>query len=345
MAYLMDTVLNAYQSKLAQTEIKTGVHGVIPFVKEQTPFAQVDPDTINAIKSANGRTVDISAIKETDITVASAFSYDLASHRSETAKTSVTIYQLWTSFFFNEFDFANNAVGATQYLSNKLLEVDNALAEKKAEILLGILNTRRTQVFNDAGKPTGVQFNTTPDALTIALAQESDPWFDYIQSFMVQNKLSGQYSAVATPSLGITLAKHKLYSTYNDKNLMGQAFPKIFMDNKLSPTAGSNATLFFARNGAIASYDSIPVEFERGASVPGTQFYVGAQELAMTGQKPLVVEIDERYNGTGLTGRPTDPMTLHKRIGMGVSFAAVTSYNSDITTKVNDILKVELLSS
>ena len=74
MSYLVDTALNNYQSKLAQTEIKKPTNGAIKFVQDQTADAQVDMETVNAIKNANGRTVDISAIKESSLSVATSFS-------------------------------------------------------------------------------------------------------------------------------------------------------------------------------------------------------------------------------------------------------------------------------
>lgn len=347
MSYLVDTALNNYQSKLAQTEIKKPINGAIKFVQDQTADAQVDMETVNAIKNANGRTVDISAIKESSLSVATSFSYNLNESRNDTAKTSVTIYQYWVSFFANKYDFSNNAIAFQQYLDNKIVEADKALANAVSTQLISVLNTNRTQTLVHTGIPSGLDFNETSDAVTIALAKHGAPFFDYLQTLFMQNQIGDRDAVVlASPSLGYIIANHRLYGQYNDKNLMGQAFPQIYTDTNLSATASSDATFYMARKGAAAMFESIPVEFANADnSVADVKFSVGAQAMPLCGMKPLVLEIDSVYDNNGLTTRPTDRMTVTKKFGIGLSFGVVTSYNSDLTTKVNDIVKVEALSS
>lgn len=347
MSYLIDTALNNYQSKLAQTEIKLPTNGAIDFVKQQTPQTQVDAETADKIKNANGRTVDISAIKESSLSVATSFSYNLDANRSDTAKSSVTIYNLWVSFFANKYDFANNAVRYQQYLDNKLVEADKALANKMSELIIARMETRKTQVFEDTGMPSGVAFNETADAVQIALAKHSDPFFDYLNTAFITNKIADRESLVlASPQLGYIIAKHRLYGQANEKNLMGQTFPQILTDHNLAITTGSNATFYQAQAGALGLFESIPIEFAMNDnSVKDYQFSVGAQAMPLCKMKPLILEIDAIQDNNGLTSRPTDRMTVTKKYGIGLSFALVHSYNSDLTTNVNDIVKVEALSS
>lgn len=348
MAYILETELNAYQTLRAQTEMKTPKHGVIPFVLEQTPLVQVDMDTVEKIKNANGRSVDISAIKESTPTVASAFSYTIPALYGETDKTTVTIYNLWTGFHFNALDFANNAIAAEQFKLARIQECDKALSKEAAEILLSVLDTRRTQVLTDTGAPTGVAFDGTADALEIALAQQSNPFFDYINTILAQNDIDGDAMAVASHSIGHILANHRLYGANNDKNLLGQSFPSIKGEASLTPTAGSNATAYVVKAGAIGLFPSYPIEFASGgAGAPAdVKFGVGSVALPMSGLKPLLYEEVQKFDGTALgTARPTAAMTYKTIYGIGLSFGVVTSYNSDLANRVNDIVKVELLSA
>lgn len=346
MAYILETALNAYQSQKLQTELKKPTYGIIPFVKEGTGRGQIDDMTRQMIATANGRSVDISALKETTPSVATSFSYTIDANLGETAKTTVTIYNFWTGFHFNPYDFSNNAAAAEEYKMRKIEECDKALGGAVATQLRTIVNARRTQVLVATGAPSGFAFNTTSDSVTIANALKEKPFFDYINTILSQNEIDGEFVGVATPSLGYIIANHRLYGAANDKNLMGQAFPQIYMDTKMSVTAASDATMFMAKKGAIELVPSYPIEFLQNlVPVADTNFSVGSVELPMLGMKPLLYEERVKYDGSALTSRPTAAMTKLIKYGIGVSFGVVYSYNSDLTAKVNDIVKVELTTA
>lgn len=345
MSYLLDTALLAYQSKEAQTELKKPKHGVIPFVLNQSKDVQISPDTIQKIKTANGQSIDISAIKEMTPAVTNSFSYDLEANRSETAKTRITIYTYWTSFYFNKYDFANQAITPDQYFMNKVIECDKSLSSAVSTDLISNLDTRKSQVMDDTGLPSGVTFNTSADAVKITKAAQAKPFFTYLNTLLDQNNLDGARSLVSTQTLGYAIADHSIYGKYNEKDLMGQLIPSYYGESNLAATTDSDATAYMVRNGAIGLFPTIPAEFAAGDnSVPGVKFSVGGLALPMTGLKPLVLEIDATYQGNGLTSRPTDNMTVTKKIGVGVSFGVVNSYNSDLASNVNDVVKVELLT-
>lgn len=346
MAYLLQTELAAIQTSTTETELRKKTHGVIPFAFDQTPsMPALTSEVKAAIEMANGRYVDISALKEMTPDITRSFTYDITPNLSESDKTRVTVYTVMSSFQYNPYTFLNNAAGAEEYKINKLKEIDKAIASDVSTTLLSILDARKTQVLDVTGAPTGVLFNAS-DYVTMTEAVQAKPFFDYLETIMMQNNLNGEYSAVGTHSLRHILADIKQYGSSNDKNLLAQSFPTTYFESNLAVTASSNATAYMVKDGAIGIQQTYPAIFVANESrIPGIEFSIGAQPLPQTGMKPLIMKQTQAYDETALSSHQAAGMSLVENYKVGVSFAVVSTYNSDITTRVNDVVKLELLDS
>jgi len=346
MAYLLDTELNALQTRTVQTELKNKKHGALKFVSDQTvKNPSITQEVKTAVENANGRYVDISALKEVATNVTTTFSYDITPNLSTSEKTRVTVYTFMTSFQYNPYTFVNNAIGESEYLINKLDECDKALANAVSAQEIAILEARKTQILDVTGAPTGIDFNDS-DYVTITAAQQTNPFFDYLSTIMLQNNLDGEYSALGSISLGHVIANHRLYGANNDKNLMGQAFPMVYGDVNLAPTSGSNATMYLVKDGAIGIIPTYPAIFKAGENrIPGIEFSIGASPLVRTGLQPLIMKQTAAYDESALSGHQAAGMSLVQNYKIGVSFALVYSYNSAIASTVNDVVKVELTTA
>ena len=80
------------------------------------------------------------------------------------------------------------------------------------------------------------------------------------------------------------------------------------------------------------------------ASIGGdvAQWGLGSELLPYTAMRPLLYSEKVKADGEFLNG---NKMSYKIRHGVGVQFAITVNYNQDLTTKVNDILRVEMLNS
>ena len=346
MAYLLDTELAAIQTSTVETEIRKKSHGVIPFAFDQTPsMPALTPEVKKAIENANGRYVDISALQEMTPNVTTSFSYDITPNLSTSDKTRVTVYTFMSSFQYNPYTFLNNTIDGEAYKINKLKEIDKALSSSISNTLLSVLDARKTQVLDITGAPSGVLFNAS-DYVTMSAAIQAKPFFDYLETIAMQNDLDGSYSAVGTHSLRHILADIKQYGSSNDKNLLAQSFPSTYFESNLAVTASSNATAYFVKDGAIGIQPTYPAIFKNNENrIPGIEFSIGGLPLPQTGMLPLIMKQTQAFDETALSSHSAAGMSMVENYKVGVSFAVVSTYNSDITTRVNDVIKLELLTA
>ena len=348
MSYIDSTALVKYQNKVLQNEIDIPEHGALKFLEDQTPqYRWLDDELKQKIMKANGRSISQIAQNELSPTVTTSFSFDIPLSLGTTAEQAITIYQFWTGFTYYPHDFSNNAARMEDYVANKYEECDKVLAASKASQILTVLNARKTQALDVTGAPTGILFNAS-DYITIASALQDDPFFSYLSAIMKQNSQIGTYSMLSSISLEHTLANHKLYGKANEKNLLSQNFPKFYVEDEQDVTSGSNFTGYFVKNGCIAEAESIPSEFTSGENIGNvSRWGVGDMKLPISRQRPLIFEKEVEADTRNLTSsdRPTSAMTKGIKVGVGISFALLYNYNSAIATRVNDIAKVEGLST
>jgi hypothetical protein len=348
MAFIDSSKLVAYQSKTVQKEIKKPVLEAVDFMRAQTPlFKGLGADLKNAIENANGQTVSMISMKDLTTEAATEFSFDIPLNLGESASTNVTIYQFWTGFHAYKYAHAKNAISEEEYYMVKYAECDKTLAESVSAQIATIMAARRTQVLTTTGVPSGMAFNPTSDSLTIANALKATPFFDNLETLMTLNDMEGTYSMLSSIGLGFILSTHKMYGAANDKNLLAQSLPSLFYDKKITAPSGSDASGYFVKDGAFALVESYPIEFLQRASVGTTaKWDIGSMNLPLAKMRPLLYEEEYKADTNSVnSGRPTSGMTVGKKIGMGVSFAVLSSYNSDLTTRPNDVLRVDFTTA
>lgn len=352
MAYLDTTLLTEYITNEVDDETKkNGIKsGLIDFAKYNTDYQDfMTEDLVEQIKTANGRTVSVSALNHADFVVSNALSFTFNANFSVSAKTTIAVVDFWTGFHHSMASYVRNAIGYEKDLKAKYLRADKALAKAISTSIAGVLNTRRTQVLVDTIANTGESFDGVNFNLDVTLAaQKANPVFSDIVTLFNDNGIDGgegDFSFVADSGLNTIEAYRNQYGLYNNVNLSPNPM-RSFVDTTgalVRPT-GTKSLGYAVRNGAISIVPSVPAEFLEGISIGGdvSKWGYGEMDLPYTKMRPLLYVKKEEFNGSAHNG---STMSMIEKHGIGVRCAIVYTYNSDLTTKANDILRVEMLTT
>ena len=345
------TELNAYISSEVDDENKKYNYqsGIIQSAKYNTQFQEYMTAQIkDKVKNSNGQQIDISALVDSEFSVQTALSFVFDANISASAKTTLAVVTAWTGF--NEYpgQYGSNAISREVDMASKYRKASKALGKSITESLYTRLNSRRTQVFSDAISNSGESFDATGDNYDITLAGwTSNPVFESLVAQFNDNGIDGgmeDFNMVGNSGLININAYRNQYGQNNDKNLQGNPM-QSFIDSsgKIVNASGTQATSFMMKNGAVAITDVVPLEFVNNFTIGQfAEFGVGDMELPHTGMRPLVYREEAKADATFVNGSPMSKVIRH---GIGHQFVISTNYNADLTTKVNDILRVEFLNS
>lgn len=351
MANLDLTELNTYISSETDDENKKYGYqsGLIQNAMYNTRYQEYMTEQIkNKVKNANGQQIDISALVDSEFTVQTALSFVFDANISTSAKTTLAVVTAWTGFYEYPGQYGSNSISRETDMASKYRKADKALGKYINEALYTRLNSRRTQVFSDSISNAGESYDGTGDNLDIALAAwQGYPVFESIVAMFNDNGIEGgaeDFNIVGNSGLVNINAYRNQFGQANDKNLQAlnmQSF--IDSSGKIVNPSGTQATSFVMKNGAIALTDVVPLEFAGNFTVGNfAEFGVGDMELPHTGMRPLVYREEALADATAYNGSPMSKVIKH---GIGHQFVISTNYCADLTSKVNDILRVEFLNS
>ena len=359
MAYLDNTVLNDFQAREATNEKFDANYGMLDLVKDSTPFVDYVPPSVQERLStiSASRNAKIPVMKDQTVTVTTTPGFsNIPINLGESDTYFFTAYDIFSGFRLYPASFENNQVDGAWWRDNTLRNVLKAMAASKDDVVETVMESRKTQVLSfgtqvSQGDGTFV-FQTASDTLEINKAAQKDTMFTYLNELMIANQLGGSYRIVTSPggllSSQVDAMKHQDQQAV--QRLWSQSavpMDRRYTTNQLSP-GSDNFTGFFVRDGAIGSFSNWPWDFRNGTMFAGKEWSITDAEMPFIKSRPNIFINKEASDATSIITPTTDSnliMTHWEEIAIWDRFYVVYRYNSDLTTRQNDIVKIKGLTT
>lgn len=353
MANLDATMWLDIQSTDATNEKRFAEVGVIDLVKDSTAYVDyIAPDMIQKFAETSSlRNIQIPVMKDQTVTVVTTPGFSFIPANLETsAEYAFVAYDVFSGFRDYPALYANNTISHDWAVMQKMKNVAYAMANTIEGILTTNLEARKSQLMNytvQVSQGDGTfNFNTGTNTLEVNKAAQKETMFYNLETLMAANELPGQY-AIVTSRGGMAVQKSEAlkYGRDNAKNL--QALPFFPMDRiheSGNITPGSNVfNGYLVRDGAIGMYENYPYDFRMGTEFAGKKWSVSDIELPFMRMRANIYVNNEATDATALVSSGTDSnlvMTNFREMAVWARFYVVYRYNSSLSTRVNDIVKI-----
>jgi hypothetical protein len=357
MSFLNGTLLNDLQSEQATNEKRFSELGVINAVKDSTASANYIPPTVREnLSSISGlRNAEIPVIKDQSVSVVTTPGFEyIPSNLPESDKYWFQPYDVFSGMRHYPAANGNNMIDAEfqsrEVLKNVLYEMGNTVEG----ILLNQLDARKTQVLEyteQVSQTSGdYAFDTTPDILKVKKAAQDETMFYSLEALMAANEVGGDYRIV-TNRAGLARQKAEAlkYGAGNDKNLQALGFfgaDRMYETGNITTSAKFDGYLL--RDGSMGVFENFPYDFRQGVEFAGKKWSVSDMELPFVNMRANIYTNSQATDATSLISSGTDSnliMTHYEEMGIWVRFYVVYRYNSDLATRVNDIVKIQGLTA
>jgi len=353
MAYINATLWNDIQLSQATNEKSFAELGIINAVKASTAGVDyIPPSEISKMSSLSSlRQIQIPVIKDQSVVVNTTPGFaNIPSNLAETANYAFTAYDVFSGFRHYPAAHDNNMVDSDYMRAQTMKNVAYAMGNSIETVLATQLEARKTQVLGHTlpvsqGDGT-FTFSGADDTLTINKAAQKETMFMNMDSLMSANELGGNYRIV-TSRAGLAVQKSEMlkYGANNDKNLAALGFmgmDRLHETGNIS--AGSDVFKgYFLRDGSIGMYENFPFDFRNGTSIGGRDWSISDVEIPYTGMRANIYTNKEATDATALITSGTDSnltMSHFEEMGVWIRFYVVYPYNSDLSTRANDIVKI-----
>ena len=351
MAYLDLTVLNDFQAVEATNEKREANYGMLAMAKDSTPFADYLPPSVRQMLQTiqGSRKATIPVLKDGSITVSTVPGFaNIPVNLGESDSYYFTAYDVFSGFRMFPASFDANQLDGNFYRSQMLRNVLKGCAATADDIVETVLEARKSQVLNyttQVSQGDGT-FSFGSSTLTISKAAQKDTMYPYLKSLMQANQLGGDYRIVTSPG-GLLVADTEImkYGANNNKDLSfaqtAIPFDRRYISDQISTSANFNG--FLVRDGGIGAIANHPFDFRNGTEFGGKQWSVSDVELPYMGMRANVYINKEATDATSLfaAGGNTDlTMTHWEEMALWFRFYVVYRYNSDLSSRANDIVKL-----
>lgn len=342
------SVLNTYQDKMTQTEKENQRYGLIDCIQYNTPKCKLlNPALVKHLQKVEGISTQYPALKEHTITTTTVESFTIPSHLSVSEMTTLTAISIFSGFQVYPRYFVNNLINKEEYLMNKYDEVFSAMAAAKETQIESLLNTNKTQVWTGTTQVNNgdgtFTFDGANDWLEANKAAQKDVLFSNLKTLFRINKKVGAYNIVVNEG-GFNLAINEIlkYGAANDENRQFQlnSLPRYFETLGISP--GSDQFIgFMMRDGAIGIVQNYPSDFRLRTNVGEKLWGVMDSPAPHIGAKLNVYYNKEAVDASSLGDTTSHlKMTYMEEWGFLDKFFIVSNYNSDLTSRANEIVKL-----
>lgn len=353
MAYINATLWNNLQGSNVTNDKRFSQLGVVDLAADSTPFVDyILPSQIQQMNTLSSlRSLEIPVITDQTVTVVTTPGFQYIPTNLETSdKYYFQGYDFFSGFTHVPSTYANNMVDEMAALEIKMKNVAYAIGKEMETTLLSVLSSRKTQVLDfttqvSQGDGTFV-FSTLTDTLTVNKAAQKETMFFNLQSLMEANELPGGYRIVTNRAgLAVQKAERLKYSTNNDKNLEALGmFDLSRMYESGSISAGSDVfSGYLVRDGAIGIVPNFPYDFVNGTEIAGKKWSITDMELPFCRVRANIYTSNDAVDASAMITSGTDSntiMTARQVMGVWVRIYIVYRYNSDLTTRANDIVKI-----
>ncbi len=357
MSFLNATLLNDLQSDQATNEKRFSKLGVIDSVKDSTASANyIAPSVKESLSSMSGlRKAEIPVIKDQEVTVLTTPGFDyIPSNLPNTDKYWFQPYDVFSGMRHYPAANDNNIVDSEFQSKEVLKNVLYAMGNTVEGILLSNLDARKTQTlgFTEQVSATSgdYDFDSTPDVLKVKKAAQDETMFYSLEALMEANEVGGDYRIV-TNRAGLARQKAEAlkYGAGNDKNLQALGFfgaDRMYESGNITTSAKFDG--YMLRDGAMGVFENFPSDFRRGTEFAGKKWSVSDMDLPFVNMRANIYTDTHATKATSLITSGADSnliMTHFEEMGIWVRFYVVYRYNSDLANRVNDIVKIQGLTS
>lgn len=353
MSYINATLWNDLQVSDATNEKRFAELGIIDAVKASTSAVDyIPPSAINALREVSSlRGVEIPVIKDQQVIVNATPGFaNIPSNLPESDKYSFVAYDVFSGFRHYPAAHANNMVDSDYQRAQVMKNVAYAMANTIEGILASNLESRKTQVLgytSQASEGTSTfNFSGVTDTLTASLDAQKDGFFYKLKGLMEANEMPGNYRIVTSRGgLMSAKAEYLKYGTSNEKDIQALGFmtaDRIHETGNLSP-GSDRFSGFLLRDGSIGMYENFPYDFRANTKIDGREWTVSDMELPFIKMRANIYTNTQATDATALIQSGTDSnliMSHFEEMGIWVRFYVVYRYNSDLTTRPNDIVKI-----
>lgn len=338
--YIDQTVLLAYQHDgAAEQERFATEFGLRAAIMADTPrLSWLTPRLKAYLREIQGRDARVPAIKKDSISAVTTMSYNLPLNLPETDYTTLSLVTLMVSFGLYPEDFVNQQVSYDETKRNRIMECDEALALALEGYINTHLSTYKTQVFDGTDVYDEFNFNAATDTLEVSKdGQLDDTMFATIKTLAAYNnwRADGAFF-IANPLCGKVYDRIAQYGPGNQKNLLAQALPEKYGSLRVTNTAGMAWSGYLVERGSIGIAPNYTLPFRTAKEVQGGQFDISAGALPMLGDRVGLYE-ELGVKASSANGN----MSWVDKYAYIYSFFLLKKYNSDYTTQVSNILKID----
>jgi len=358
MSYINASLWNNIQVSDATNEKRFSELGIIDAVKESTQFVDFMPPSAKAqlASTSSLRAVEIPVIKDQTVVVNQTPGFDfIPTNLEESAKYSFTAYDVFSGFRHYPSTYGNNMVDSDFARDQKMKNIAYAMGNTIESLLATVLETRKTQVLVNTAQVSATAgdyaFDGGTDKLNIKLAAQKETMFYNLEQLMASNELGGQYRIITNRAgLAIQKAEAAKYGANNDKNLQALGFlPMDRMHESGNISAGSDIfNGWLMRDGAMGVYENYPFDFANGTEIAGKKWSVSDMEIPFTRMRANIYTNKEATNADALITSGSDSNTImshFEEMGIWTRFYVVYPYNSDLSTRANDVVKITGLTT
>jgi hypothetical protein len=352
MAYLSATLWNDLQATEATNEKRFSELGVIDAVKASTRAVDFIPPSVKAemMKMSSARLAKIPVLKDQTPTVVTTPGFQfIPLNRPESDQYSFTAVDVFSGFRHYPGINQNNTIDSAWEVNQVMRNVAYACGNTIESILLAQLELRKTQVLaNTTQMSQGAgtfTFNTSTDTLEVNKAAQKATMFFETERLMESNELPGRYRIVTNRAgLAVQMSEALQYGAGNDHNLQARGF---FPMDRIHETGNISASSdvfhgFMFRDGAIGVVENFPYDFRAGTELSNKKWSISDTEIPYTGMRANIYVDKEAVDATAMTTSLDSNliMTHFEEMAVWFRFYVVYPYNSDLSTRANDVVKI-----
>lgn len=346
------------QDTNAENEKRFSQLGIVEATKDSTPFVDyVSADAKRKLQETSSlRSIQIPVIKDQTVVVNTTPGFPfIPSNLPESDQFSFTAVDVFSGFRHYPGQYANNAVDEASGKKAVMENVAYAMGNTIETLLTTQLEARKTQLLNfttQVSQGDGTfTFNAGTDTLEVNKAAQKETMFNNLEALMEANELPGGYRIV-TNRAGLAVQKTEAlkFGAANDKNLQALGFlglDRMYETGNIAP--GSDIfNGFFLRDGALGTFENFPHDFRAGTEFGGKKWSISDTDIPFTGMRANIFVNNEATDATSLVSAGTDSnliMTHFQEMAVWIRFYIVYRYNSDLTTRTNDIVKIKGLTT
>jgi hypothetical protein len=358
MAYLDATMWLDIQSTNATNEKRFAELGVLNAVKASTPFVDyISPSDIQKFAELSAlRDIQIPVMKDQTVSVVTTPGFAFIPANLETTdQYTFVAYDVFSGMRHYPASYSNNAVDEAFARQQKMKNIAYEMGKTIEGILLTNLDSRKSQVVSyttQVSVGTGTySFNSGTSTLEVNKAAQKETMFYSLEKLMEANELPGNYRIVTSRAgLAIQKAEALKYGSNNSVDLNALGFASMDrMHESGQISAGSDIfNGYFLRDGAMGVYENFPYDFRAGTQFAGKTWSVSDMEIPYVGMRCNIYVNNEATDATALVTSGTDTnlvMTHFQETAIWARFYVVYRYNSSLSTRANDIVKVKGLTT